>query len=317
MLRAQDAAPPLPGIVALAAVQHIPLEGFDAPREQLTLRPGDAITALFTLIDGEHRQQWLAEVKVVPLTDEERHAKPREDAIYSGTGKEYRLAGAPAAFALRMFGPIRDSDAAATPSDSVREKHARFLMKEDFLSFGYDRMGELVLRLRTIGQEIRLGIATGRFSKEDVAKGKLWAEQAGFTPEDELVCVKQAFAQVEFLKLAQHTPGFKEIVEATLDLPSIWSGLRTMNFGVWFNYDWKNVRRLDGKNYGLPSSNVYTLPFGLTMFGKHVANGSWLATAARPPLLTSAGVVALTVGPPDKKEKRLELRVLAARHGPH
>jgi hypothetical protein len=40
----------------------------------------------------------------------------------------------------------------------------------------------------------------------------------------------------------------------------------------------------------------------------------WLATAARPPLLASAGVLALTVGPPDNKEKYLELHVIAARN---
>jgi hypothetical protein len=310
------ATPPLASVVALAAAQHIPLQGIDPARETQVLRPGDALTVLFTLFENGHLQQWLAEIKVVPLTDEERRAKPREDVMYSGTGKEFHLGSAPAAFALRMFGPLREADAAAQSSKPVPEKHARFLIQEDFLSFGYDRYCELILRLRTLGQEPRLGIMTGRFSEKDIAWYKRWVETTGFTPEDELICVKQSFALVEFLKIARHTPGFKEIVEATIEIPSIWSVLRTRKLGVYFEYDWKNVQRLEGTPYGLASSGVYVLPFGLTMFGKHVADGSWLATAARPPLLASAGVVGLTVGPADNKEKYLELHVIAARNAP-
>jgi hypothetical protein len=308
------ATPPLASVVALAAAQHIPMQGIDPARETQVLRPGDALTVLFTLFENGHLQQWLAEIKVVPLSDEERRAKPREEVMYSGTGKEFHLGSAPAAFALRMFGPLRDPDGAVRSSGAVAEKRARFLVQEDFLSFGYDRFGELGLRLRAIGQEPRLGIMTGRFSEKDIAWYKRWVETTGFTPEDELICVKQSFALVEFLKIAQHTPGFKEIVEATIEIPSIWSVVQTRSFSTYFTYDWKNVQRLDGTPYGLASSGVYVLPFGLTMFGKHVANGSWLATAARPPLLASAGVVGLTVGPPDNKEKYLELHVIAARN---
>jgi hypothetical protein len=303
---------PFPSVVALATAQHIPLERFDPARVTQVLRPGDAITVLFTLVDGGHAKQWLAELKVVPLTEEERRAKPREDVLYSGTGNEYHLASASAAFQLRMFGPLRETDAPA--ATTLPEKHARFLVQQDFLSFGFDRFCELVLRLRTIGQEPRFGIATGRFAEKDIAWSKHWAEEAKFTSADELICVKQAFAQVEFLKIAQHTPGFREIVEATVDIPSVWTALRTLNFGVWFSYDWKNVQRLDAMPGVSGPSNVYSLPFSLTVFGKHVANGTWLATAARPPLLASAGILSLTVGPPDKKEKYLQLRVIAARN---
>ena len=310
------ATPPLARVVALAAAQHIPLQGIDSARDTQVLRPGDALTVLFTLFESGHRQQWLAEIKVVPLTDEERHAKPRENVLYSATGNEYRLASAPAAFALRMFGPFRDTDASVRPAEDVPEKRARFLVHEDFLSFGYDRYCELVLRLRAIGQEPRLGVMTGPFSEKDIEWNKRWAKKAGFTPEDESVCVKQAFALVEFLKIAEHTPGLKDIAVATVDVPSIWSAVRRWNFGVSFDFDFKNVQRLDGQAYGLESSNVYTLPFSLTMFGKRFAKGTWLATAARPPLLASAGVVGLTVGPPDNKEKYLELHVIAARNAP-
>jgi hypothetical protein len=292
------------------------LQGFDPARDTQILRTGDTLTVLFTLFESGHSQQWLAEIKVVTLTDEEQRAKPRQDVVYSGTGNEYRLASAPAAFALRMFGPWRDSDASISAATTVPEKQARFLVQQDFLSFGYDRYCELVLRLRTIGQEPRLGVMTGRFPEKSIAWFKQWAKDAKFTPEDELICVKQAFAVLEFLKIAQHTPGLKEIVEATVKIPSVWTVLRTWNVGGSFDFDFKNVQRSDGKSYGLDSSNVYTLPFSFTMFGKNFARGTWLATAARPPLLASAGVLALTVGPPENKEKFLELRVIAARNAP-
>ena len=310
------ATPPLARVVALAAAQHIPLQGIDPAADTPALRPGDALTVLFTLVENGHLQQWLAEIKVVPLTDEERRAKPRSDVLYSGTGHEYRVASAPAAVALRMYGPLGEAEGGAPSSEAVPEKHARFLIQEDFLSLGYDRYCELVLRLRALGLVPLIGIRTGQFSAKDIAWAKSWAEKAGFTSADELVCVKYAFALVEFLKLAQHTPGLKEIVAATVEIPSIWTVLRTRQLGVTFDDDWKNIRRLDGKPFGLESANVYALPFSLTMFGKLVAKGTWLATAARPPLLASAGVVALTVEPPDQKGKRLELRVIAARNAP-
>ena len=320
-LRAAELPRPAPqstfaSVVALAAAQHIPLQGFDRACDPQTLRPGDTLTVLFTLFDNGHARQWLAGIKVVPLSEEERSAKPRDDVIYSGTGNEYRLPSAPAAFELRMFGPMRDTDASTSnrPAEAVREEDARFLVQQDFLSFGFDRYCEMVLRLRTVGQEPRLGIMTGRFSDKAITWFKQWAAEAKFTPEDELVCVKQAFALVEFLKIAQHTPGLAEIARATIDFPSIWTVLRTWSFGASFNFDFKNVQKLDGKPFGIESSTVYVLPFGLTMFGKKVAKGTWLATAARPPLLASAGVLGLTVGPPDNNGKYLELRVIAARN---
>jgi len=304
----EAAARPVPALETLAAREKIPIDGFDAARVQQLLRPGDRISALFTLRDGIRTQQWLADIQVAPLSAKEQAAKPAVNTIYTAAGHEYHLAGASAAFTLRVFGP-----AANDSSDrDIAEKRARFLVKEDYLGFGYDRMGELALRLRPLGKEISLGMATGKFSAEQIAWGQRWVEETGFTPDDELVCVKQAFAQVEFLQLARQTPGFEDILKATLDLPSIWTVLRTRNFGVWFSYDWKRLERRDGAAYGV-SAPVYSLPFKLTMFGRHVANGEWLATAAWPPFLASAGILGLMVSPPEKPEKRLEMRVIAAR----
>jgi hypothetical protein len=302
---------PFPAVAALAAREHLPLEGFDPVRDQQTLRLGDTITVLFTLEQAGLVAQWIAEIKVVPLTSAERSAKSSESVIYTSNDHEYRLTGAPAAFALRMFGPVSATD---LPVTTVQEKTARFLVKEDFLRFGFDRLGDIVLRLRGVGQEIRLGVATGRFSEEQMRYGKRWAQEAGFTAEDELICVKQGFAQVEFLQIARLTPGFEDIVKATLDLPSIWSAVFKMNFGVWFSYDWKHVQRGPCGSFGL-TTPVYSMPFGLTMFGQHVANGSWLVTSARPPFLASAGILGLVIVPPNKLGKRLEMRVIAARHG--
>lgn len=307
-------APPFPATAALAQARDIPIDGFDPAREEKLLHSGDAVTALFTLREGNQRQQWLAEIKIVPLTVAEQSAPPRDQTIYTQTGREFRLASASAAFALRMFGPIRETDA---PSARIREKTARFLVQQDYLSFGWDRMGELVLRLREIGQEIKLGVATGKFSDDQIAWGKKWAAETGFTGEDEMVCAKQGFAQVEFLTLADRTPGFRDIAKASIDMPSMISALVTRKFGIWFNYDWKNVARHEAAELGLScDSPLYSLPFSLTMFGKHVANGTWLTTEPKPPLLTCGGVLGLVIRPPNRNDKQLELRIIAARNGP-
>ncbi len=77
---------PFASVAALAATEHIPLQGFDTVRATQNLLPGDAVTVLFTLFDHGHAQQWLAEIKVVPLSEDERRAKPRQDVVYTGTG---------------------------------------------------------------------------------------------------------------------------------------------------------------------------------------------------------------------------------------
>ncbi len=306
------ATTPLPTVTALAAAQKISLDGIASPRAVSRLRPGDRLSALFTLTDAGRVQQWLADVEIVPLTDEERRAKPPETVIYSGAGGEFHLDSPPAAFALRMFGPVT---AAPPPTSGWPEKHARFTLRENFLSFGFDRMGDVVLRLRAVNDEIRVGFMTGAFAADQLAWGKDWARRVGFTREDELVCAKQAFATYEFLQLALHTPGFKEIFEATIKKPSIWTAVRKRNFGCFFNYDWARVTRLDGAAFGV-TDQVYQLPFQLLLFGTHVADGVWTVTAARPPLLACAGILGLTIVPPDRLNKRLELRVLAAQPSP-
>jgi hypothetical protein len=301
-------AAPLPGVIALAAAQQIRLQGIAAPIAAPTLAPGDKITALFTLSDSGQAAQWLAEVTIVPLTQEERGAKPSWSVIYTGGGNEFHLDSPPAAYALRMFGPVLREPALA---DGWPERRARFTLSEDFLVFGFDRMCELALRLRERGEEIRMGFTTGPFPPDQIAWDKAWAARTGFTRADELVCAKQGFATVEFLMLADRTPGFRDIVTAAVKKPSLWTAVRRMNFGLFFNYDWKRLIRDDGAKYGVKDP-VYTLPFALTVFGTHVANGAWIVTAARPPLLACAGVIGLIIEPPDSPSKRLEMRVIAA-----
>ena len=303
-------AAPLPGVIALAAAQHIPLHGIDAPLATPTLAPGDRITALFTLTDAGQVKQWLAEVTIVPLAEKERGAKPRYSVIYSGDGNEFHLDSPPVAYALRMFGPVLREPA---PTGDWPVKQARFTLDEDFLSFGFDRMCDLALRLRERGEEIRLGFTTGPFPPDQIAWGKAWAARTGFTRDDEMTCAKQSFATVEFLMLADRTPGFREILTAAVKKPSLWTAIRRMNFGLFFRYDWKRLTRADGAGYGVEDP-VYTLPFALTVFGTHVANGAWVVTAARPPLLACAGVIGLIVEPPDRPGRRLEMRVIAAQN---
>jgi hypothetical protein len=304
---------PLPAVVELAGAQRIPLVGIDAPCSVQKLRAGDEVTLLFTLCEAGRVQQWLAEIKVAVLSDKERQIKPSDTTIYSSSGNEFHLASSPATFALRMFGPFFDSDARRTRISATGEKDARFNVKEDYLGFGFDHMCEMALRLRLTGREICMGFTTGPFPQDQIAWGKKWVQEAGFTRDDELVCAKQAFATVEFLSVAQHTPGLQDIVRATVQMPSVWTGLWKMKFGLFFSYDWKHLVLLDGTAQGM-TAPVYSLPFGLTAFGCHVADGTWFVTAAHPPLLACAGVIGLTVMPPDEKDKRLEIRVIAARN---
>jgi len=118
------------------------MQGIDPARDTQVLRSGDALTVLFTPLESGHRQQWLAEISGFCSADEERHAKPRGNVLYSGTGNEYRLAQR--ARGVRVANVWSSATRCVGRQRVCAEKRARFLVHEDLLSFGYDRYCEMV-----------------------------------------------------------------------------------------------------------------------------------------------------------------------------
>jgi len=306
---APDFAQPLPAIAAVAGEQHLPLAGIDPFSEKLELRAGDFVMVLFTLTQGDAHRQWLAEFRAVDLTSAERSAPAIEDrTMYTSTGQKFEFASHLAALDLQMFGPGGQNPPATT---TARKQQAHLLVRADFLGAGFNRFCEIVLRLPEAKRGFPYLISNTPFPSDRIARDKSVAEANGLHTDDERAIAALGPALDEYLQIAEHTPGLKELVFAIADLPPIWRWLAGGQTGFYF--DPPQMAQLNGGAWGLPGTPVYRAPFTYWLKGTRAIKGVFFFTAPKPPLLTCAGIVALQVESPTHPEKRLELRVLAAR----
>ena len=306
---APDFTQPIPAITTLAGEQHLPLTGFDPFSEKPDLQAGDFVTVLFTLTRGDTPRQWLAEFRAVDLTSAERSAPAIEDrTMYTSTGRKFEFASHLTALDLQMFGPGEPNQPAAT---AARKQQAHLLVRADFLSAGFNRFCEIVLRLPEAKRGFPYLISNTPFPSARIARDKSVAEANGLLTDDERAIAALGPALDEYLQIAEHTPGLKELVFTVADLPPIWRWLTGGQTGFYF--DSPQMAQLDGAAWGLPGTPVYRAPFTYWIKGTRVMKGVFFFTTPKPPLLTCAGIVALQVESPTHPEKRLELRVLAAR----
>jgi hypothetical protein len=306
---APDFAQPLPAIAALAAEQHLPLTGIDPFSEKPELRAGDFVTVLFTLTQGDTHRQWLAEFRAVELTAAERSAPAIENrTMYTSTGQKFEFTSHLAALDLQMFGPVEPNQPAAT---AARKQQAHLLVRADFLSAGFNRFCEIVLRLPEARRGFPYLISNTPFPSARIARDKSIADANGLLTDDERAIAALGPALDEYLQIAEHTPGLKELVFTVADLPAIWRWLTGGQTGFYF--DSSQMAQLDGAAWGLPGTPVYRAPFTYWLNGTHAMKGVFFFAVPKPPLLTCAGIVALQVESPKHPEKRLELRVLTAR----
>lgn len=309
--KAAPTAVPFAAVTAFAEASRIPLRGVDAPGGVKELQVGDALTVLITMTEGDRRQQWLAVFQVVPLTDRERAGGASvSEAVFTSTGNEFHFDSRPATLSLRMFGPFAETDLPRAPGD-IPEKNARLVVQEEFLRYGFARFSELVLRFVVAHKRFPYHIARARFSADLIARERPPALAAGLTREDEEVIAETNPALNQFLAIAQSTPGLEELAFKVMDLPPFWSLLG--GGGTGFDLDPKDVTRFDTGEWGMPSSPAYRYPFIYTLKGTRAVQGVFFFTSPAPPLQASAGIIGLIAQSPKHPEKRLELRVLAAR----
>jgi hypothetical protein len=299
---------PSPALIAWAAEHRLPIEGIDARDSAAALRSGDFVTVLFTLTEPVGQQQWLGEFRVVEMTAEE-HQKDGETAtVYTSTGSKFEFKSGSAALELRMFGPF---DSGAKLAAAIPEKHARMIIKTDFLGAGFDRNCEVARRLFVQKIDLPFASSVAPFPPARIAKDKATAESCGLRPEDERAMAATNPALGQFLSIAQHTPGLKELMFRIADSPPLWAYLTGLSPGTFFEP--LGMRALDGREWNLEGSTVYRAPFQFLLNGHPAIKGVFYFAPAQSPLLTCAGIVGLTATSPKQPENTLELRVLAAR----
>lgn len=303
-------------VVRFAEAHRIDIHGFDLAGEGEPARPGDALTVLFTLIEaGSARRQWLAEIRMVPLTEREAKTKPGtgagvlgffQSSLKSDTGRRFSFDQEPVALEIRTHGPFAGQDPAAGDPTTVT---ARVLATRDFLAHGLAPMARIELRLRAAGKT-NPGISLtfrDRYSDAQVAATRARAEEAGFTEDDERAYAKTIFALVQFGNLGFKTAGLDAITHGIADSPTLFSGAYT-------NLVWPEMQVEAGENWGLAGIRLFRVPYNFR--SKTKAGGTFFITVARPPLQNMAGIVGLTVDSTSKAPgRRLIMRVLAGRRG--
>ncbi len=300
-------AEPSAAILRLAEREHISITGFSAPRGTPTSLPGDTVTILFTqTVDGV-QQQLLAELTVVPAEEADQKRQSHDFSIYSTAGNEFHLSRTMTPLRIRMYAPP-SGDAEQGMSKPADKIETRLVIANDFLACGFDTMAKIAIRIREKGFYPSMGFKTAPPSASELEFSKSWAAKAGFTREDEEQFAKQSFAVVEFLDIANKTPGLKDLAQSIIGRPSILSGLLSLDFGIFFAYEWDRVAPVQV----IPNREVYLLPFTLHMYHKDVTSGEWYITSPLPPLLTTAGVIALRVRSLKYNNRSLEMRVLSA-----
>ena len=99
--------PPQPALVAYAATHGIPLDGLDASPGPAAATPGDSVTALVTLREGQTGKQWLVHLEIATPTEKERAENSPIVPVIGVNGHNYKFsAGAPLALDIRTAGPF-------------------------------------------------------------------------------------------------------------------------------------------------------------------------------------------------------------------
>lgn len=315
-LLAPTAIKPSPTVITYAATHHIPLDGFELADKSEPARPGDRLTALFTIQEGTSSRQWLGEFHSAALTEREAKSKPGtglgilsvfQTTLHTDTEHQFSFEQTPFALEIQTHGPFAG---AASATMEPRSTKARVLATRDYLVHGLAPMGEIELRLRAAGKKnpALSFMFSPKYSAEQIAASKVRATDAGFTEDDERVYAESIFALVQFAQLAFRTDGVDEIMKEIADSPTLFSGAFT-------HLDWNNLQPEDGASWGLPGVRIFRLPY--RFLSKTKAKGNFFVTAPRPPLQNMAGVVGLTVDETSKTPgKRLIMRVLAGSRAP-
>lgn len=314
---------PFPSLVAFASARQIPLSGIALSDKAPPSHPGDTVTLLFTLYRDGRSRQWLVQVTEDDLTAAER-AKPSPEAvIHTSTGQTFNYAHSPAALRVSFTGPFAASDPAAGSQSSPPQasKTGRALVNRESLRQGMSDYCRSALaisaRIESIGlKEKDLFFSGGGAvpTPEIIEKGRRSAAQFGLTADEERLAFSVYFSLTTFFSAATEVAACREVIEEVIDKPSFWSIARNLGVRTDFNYLWTKVRLTSPP--ADVADPVYTLPVLLYLNGKPGVKATLAVTTPKPPLQTSAGIVALCAEHPKQPDRQLFVRVLSSRSGP-
>ncbi len=308
--------PPFPTAFS-ATSEHATAQGcvwrrFTAPASGRA-QVGDRAWALVTAAEGDRRKQWLVDLEVgTPTADEQKKIKnPPPFIMYVNTGSRIEFQNDYLLLELRTSGPFL---AGKNETKRNRPRSARAAVNGDHLMLGFDRACAAMLRLKALRPDqsdqrgLGLSFSTQPFPPEETAKNKELAEKIGLTSEDEKAFAGTAPALLSFFQIALTTPGLQDIFKEVLDLP-LWS---IISRGGKIEPDFK----LEGEHMvEVPSDSGdrrFLLPMMLRLNGKPALHVTMIVTTPRPPLLTTAGIVAVYARHPTDPKKTATIEIVSA-----
>lgn len=316
----------MPVIKAVAEKEGIVGGRIAAAAERPTMQPGDSISALVSLTKGDDFFQWLVVMTCAELTPAEKQ-KPlgQPQTLYASTGTEVLLQEDRAAMVVRVLGPykrVADFHDPAQLRASVKDQQdvtTRILVNADFLRLGFDRACESVLAVRATMdtrpdlRAFNWNIGPKPFPPDVIKEKRATADLLGLTRERERAFVGAIPALREFWRLASRTKGLQEIVKDVADLPW-WAIIRKggeVRAKLKPHFTSSQKATLNGFRDG--STVGYWFPFELEINDSPALSCSVLAVDPRPPLLPSAGIVALAAQAPDGKGPYLMVQLWSAK----
>ncbi len=292
--------PPLPVVVAYAASHQIAIDGIDVPEPSATGRVGDSITALVVFREGSRSKQWLIQFRIATPTVKEVSDNPPTWVTMTATtsGRKYQFgSGAVLALDIRTVGPFIEGQNAP-----ANEKQSRAFIGPDLLGMGLDGSCRAMLKLNAAVALAKTATPASAGSPAPII----------LSEEDEREYLGCFPALLAFFQSVQATPGLREILWEITDKPSVWSIIKhggkinaTLNGGG-------DVTVAGPEGWTVAGSALYRFPLLIELNETPALQCTLLVTSPQPPLLTCAGIVGIAAEPPGNKDKRLDVRIIAA-----
>lgn len=294
--------PPWPAVIAYASAHRFSFEGIHGADSSEAGQARDSITVLVTFYSGETREQWIAELHISTPTAKENADNPPQTVTFKSpaSGRTFQFgSGAKLAIDIRTAGPFVYGQNA-----DVTEKQGRAYIGPDLLGLGLDRFCSTSIKQAT------------EQASAARAKGTPNAKQDQVIPSEaeEREAYGAAYSLAEFLKVILSSPELVDILWRVADKPSAWSIIKNGgSIAVGINSD-EDPALADSASWALPGYSVFRFPVVIALNQKPALRCALIVTSPRPPLLPCAGIVAIAAEPAGNSDKRLEIRVVAARH---
>jgi hypothetical protein len=304
----------VPSLVAFASNQGIPLEGIAVAAEGAVPQKGDQVVALLALEKGSTIEQWLVRVEADDLTKKEQAMKPwHDDVMHSTTGLHLHYSKTPTALRVELTGPF---SVGSTRQPGAPEQ-ARSLVSREYLDLGiasYCRSAQQIAKRKQAAgiTDIFYTGSTSIPSAETVARGKKAADAIGLTADEERLTFSVYFALRAFFGAASEIPGNQHVLEQVIQKPSVWSVIRHFGVAIGLQWDDESVQVAPEGNVAVQQP-VYLLPVRLSLNNVLAVKANLAVCEPRPPLQTSAGILAICAEHPTATDRRLFIRVLSAR----